>query len=205
MVGTVATRRGATPVVMLLLMGLGPGCGGEDPLARASGPLMAASPAPSKAASGGPNQPPLIRSVRFEPSRPAPGERVRAVVDAFDPDGDPVDLAYDWSVGGQAAASRTAETDLDWSRKGDEVYLSVTPSDGRAEGEPFEAATRVRNRPPEIRSLRVEPAEGVRAGEELTAQVVAEDPDGDDVMLVYRWVVEGRITGEGGPRFSTQG
>ena len=205
MVGADATRRGATPLVMLLLMGLGSGCGGEDPLARASGPLMAAAPARSTAASAGPNEPPRIRSVHFEPPRPARGESVRAVVDAFDPDGDPVQLAYYWSVGGQSVASRTAETDLAWSRKGDEVYVSVTPSDGQAEGERFEVATRVRNRPPEIRSLRVEPVEGVRIGDEITAQVVAEDPDGDAVTLVYRWVVEGRITGEGGPSFSTQG
>jgi hypothetical protein len=127
------------------------------------------------------------------------------VVDAFDPDGDPVDLSFDWSVGGQRVAARTAETELAWSRKGDEIRVSVTPSDGHVEGRRFEVTTRVRNRAPEIRSLQVDPAEGVRVGDEITAKAIAEDPDGDEVSLVYRWVVDGRITGDTGPRFSTQG
>ena len=200
-----AARCGVMSVGLLLLTGLGSGCGEEDPLVRASGPLMSAAPARATAGAGATNEPPLIRSVRLQPARPASGESVRAVVDAFDPDGDPVDLTFDWSVGGQRVAARTAETELAWSRKGDEIRVSVTPSDGHVEGQRFEMATHVRNRAPEIRSLQVDPVEGVRVGDEITAEVIAEDPDGDEVSLVYRWVVDGRITGDAGPRFSTQG
>jgi hypothetical protein len=166
---------------------------------------MAAAPEGAASAPAGPNEPPQIRSVYFEPAKPVPGERVRAVVDAFDPDADPLQLAFYWRLGGRPVTARTAEASLAGSRKGDEVYVSVTASDGQTEGEPFEAVTHVRNRPPEIRNVRVDAVDDVGVGDEITAQVVAEDPDGDDVTVTYRWVVKGRTKGNGGPRFSTAG
>jgi hypothetical protein len=53
------------------------------------------------------------------------------------------------------------------------------------------------DQPPVIQHLRLEPAEPL-AGDRVRAQVMARDPEGERVELVYRWSVAGELQAEDG-------
>jgi hypothetical protein len=166
------------------------------------------APPPLLAAGGeeaGANAAPEISAVWLEPDPPVFGDRVRAVVRARDPEGDPLRLDFTWTVGGTRAAVRGADLPLTLGRKGDEVRVAVVAGDGRTQSPPFEAATTIRNRPPRLKAARLEPSGPLPPGAELSVQAEAEDPDGDPVTLEYAWVVNGATTKETGASLSTQG
>jgi hypothetical protein len=201
-----ATGRGLGRLSILAALLAGLGCGsGEDPLARASGAPMAAPPRPAAGGEAEANAAPEISAVWLEPDPPAFGERVRAMVRARDPEGDPLRLDFTWTVGGTRAAVREAELPLTLGRKGDEVRVAVVASDGRTQSPAFEAATTIRNRPPRLKGARLEPSGALPPGGEVNVQAEAEDPDGDAVTLEYAWVVNGATTQETGASLFTAG
>jgi hypothetical protein len=178
------------------------GCG-EDPLDRASGPSM--QPSARRAVDdGSANTPPRIESVRFEPAEPRSEESVRAVVVASDDDGDPLAFDYTWTVNDVHLTQRSGAIELGRVRKGDGVRVVVTCRDGRAESEPFEASTSVRNRAPQLSSLRFEPSSAA-AGGTLAARPNAVDLDGDPISYSYTWWVNGSTTSATGAELSTEG
>jgi hypothetical protein len=151
------------------------------------------------------NEAPAIQSVGFQPARPGAGQLLRAVVEASDPDGDPLRFEYRWRVNGRELAQGGEKVTLSGTRKGDAVRVAVTASDGREKSAPFEASVRIANRAPHLASLRVEPVNQVGAGEEITASAEASDPDGDPLSFYYTWTVNGAQAGGNGPVFSTRG
>ena len=75
--------------VGILVLGL-VACGGEPESAPSTQPTPNAGvPA---ASIGGPNNPPVIESVRLVPEEPRPGEPARVLVETSDEDGDRVSL-----------------------------------------------------------------------------------------------------------------
>ena len=86
-------------------------CGGEETkstgleMGRAPTQATAAAPASTRGA----NSAPEISELVLRPDSPRPGERLTAVVEAFDPDGDPVQLDFDWTVDGAAVDNRGNE------------------------------------------------------------------------------------------------
>ena len=151
------------------------------------------------------NAAPRIESVRFEPSAPRVGDKVRARVEASDADGDGLAYEYSWTVNGVRLAQRSAVIELSRTRKGEPLQVTVTASDGRAWSEPFEATTRVHNRPPQLSGVRFEPSSEISAGTKVTARPTAVDRDGDTISYRYTWWVNGRSAGGSGPEFSTEG
>lgn len=191
----------------LVLALWGVGCGGDEPLERATGPRMVPGAARQAALAdgSGPNGAPAIESVGFQPARPGAGQLLRVVVEASDPDGDPLRFEYRWRVNGQEVAQGGEKIRLSGTRKGDAVRVTVTASDGREKSAPFEASVRIGNRPPQLASLQVEPVNQVGAGEDITARAEASDPDGDPLSFHYTWTVNGAQAGGNGPVFSTRG
>lgn len=161
--------------------------------------------APDAAAQSDANQPPRIRSVRFDPPTLSASVPVRAVVDVVDPDGDTIQLTYRWFLDGDRLSNTAAEESLVMASKDDLVKVVVTASDGKTKGEPFETSARIRNREPQISELRVEPESAFHAGGEFAAVVGAHDPDGDPVTLSYRWTVNGQTSKQSGSSFSAKG
>jgi hypothetical protein len=78
------------------------------------------------------NNAPIIESVRIEPSEPAQGAVVHAVVQARDPDGQAVVLTHRWFLDGAEQGAGDATFALDQAGKGAEIRVSVTASDRRA-------------------------------------------------------------------------
>ena len=191
---------------LLLALGIW-GCGGEEPEERRGGPRIDAvsndsgeRQAPRRIG----NLPPTIVDVSFEPARPGAGQAVRAVVEAGDPEGDPLRLSYAWSVNGEPVARSGDTARLSDTRRGDRIEVSVQASDGDATSSSFEASTHVANRPPRLRGIQVEPGGRITAGGDVEVTADGVDPDGDAVSYRYTWWINGVVADEEGPTLSTR-
>lgn len=184
----------------VLAAGLVAGCGGDDAPRRAMVPQ-----APAARAHGGPNQAPVVQSVKLSPRRPMPGEPVNAVVEVLDADGDQLQVRYQWQVNRRAIQGGGPRLDGAHLAKGDRVSVSVVASDGRLESEPFRAEVRYGNRPPRVLGVTFDPATDVKPGDVLTALVDASDEDEDPLRIEYRWLVNGDETSAKGRTFDTSG
>lgn len=170
-------------------------CGGDEATPGPSGRPMAPTAAPE--AREGTNQAPEISRLAISPGDPVPGAVLQAVADASDPDGDAIRLEYRWFVNGEEVASGpSANVKLDIA-KGDRVEVEAVASDGRAQSQPRRRSVSVGNRPPTLKGVALAPSGDVRAGDTLTVQPVADDPDGDAVEFRVRWLVNGQQAGEG--------
>jgi hypothetical protein len=130
------------------------------------------------------------------------GQAVRAIVDAMDPDGDGVRLGYVWSIDGENVEANGARLDLSRQvRRGAQLEVRVTASDGHAESDPFVATTLIGNRPPRVANLTIQPAGKITAAGPITAVATADDPDGDPVSFEYTWTVNGSTSDERGSVF----
>jgi len=152
-----------------------------------------------------PNRAPIIQSVRIEPEEPATGERVRALVNVRDPDGDSVEIGYVWTLGGRRLVSSGPEAQLGEIAKGVRLEVEVTASDGSDESEPFTTHRTIRNRRPAVTRLSLKPNPEVQSGQSVMVSAEGRDPDGDALEFEYRWTVNGRSSGEHGPSFDTDG
>jgi hypothetical protein len=194
-----ARRPGLTTVSRgLAVLGLGAllGCGGDEPPPRASAPAAPAAPARAG------NTAPVLRGVALRPAAPVAGERVRAIVDASDPDGDPLRLGFRWRLDGERSDVGGPAFDLPQRARGKRLEVKVVATDGRLESEPAEAAAWVENQAPVIESLVIEPAAEITVEEELVASAVAVDPDGDPVEVAYTWLVNDAPADAAGPRLA---
>ncbi len=147
------------------------------------------------------NAPPVLDSLSIGPDRPTADDVLRCEAGpVHDPDGDEVTVLYSWTVNGERTFATGRELSPRHFRRGDQVVCTGTPTDGFLEGEPVVSATvRIRNRPPVVGSVRLEPAELV-TGEPVrcVAEGVA-DPDGDPVTLDYAWTLAGEPLDVSGP------
>ena len=168
------------------------GC--EEPPKAASGRSMSApAEAPTAARDDRPNEPPRVVSLSIAPSDPQPRQVVQAQASVQDPDGDPTHLRYSWRVNGELVAASGASIPLPDLAKDASIEVQAIASDGRSESAPAFARATVRNRAPIISEVQFDRADEVRAGDPLVAVVTADDPDGDDVELSYRWTVNDRL------------
>lgn len=190
-----ASWRGAAALVAVSALS----CGGSGSEVTTG----AAWQAPEKSAEESLNRAPVIQEVRLVPSEPAAGERVRAVVKASEPDGEPIQLRFAWSVGGLPIPESAAEIQLGEVGRGERVEVMVTASDGRDESEPVEAWVTVRNRRPVVTGIGLRPRLEVPRGEPVVATVAARDPDGDPLEFRYEWSVNDRPLPEEGDTLPT--
>jgi len=177
-------------------------CGSEGP--APSGAPMA------RADTGGSldrveNGAPRVDRLVLNPPAPLEGQRVEAHLDASDPDGDPIRLDLEWRVAGRTVAQGNRSTIvLENVRKGDEVVVFATATDGRASSEPMRASVTVGNTPPTIEALYLAPNGEIAPGQDVTAAPQAVDPDGDTLEYEFTWELNDRIVrNETGPVFPT--
>lgn len=176
-------------------------CGSGDGENAPAGPQLSKKPSTT-----GSNRPPSIERIRFDPEMPVAGARVRAVVVAQDPDGDPTEVGYRWYVDGESVPVSGPEIDLGNFEGASEIELVGVASDGRSESAEMRASLVIVDRPPVVVGLTVEPAEQVSPGEPVEANATARDPDGDPIEIEYEWRINGeRESGVLGNEFSTDG
>ncbi|MDP6981175.1 MAG: putative Ig domain-containing protein [Myxococcota bacterium] len=191
---TGTTRRIVAAVASAALASMLIACGGGEE-AQTTGLKMGEAPTPAEtttsAASNGMNSPPEISDLVLRPENPRPGERLTAVVEAFDPDGDAIRLHYEWTVDGAAVENRSNEFMLKDVAKGAYVEVSVTARDQEDGGESMEVGAMIGNRPPVLKGVVFEPLGEVSVSYDVTAAPRSYDPDGDEVEYIYSWRVNG--------------
>lgn len=120
---------------------------------------------------------PAVVDVRIEPLSPITGSEVRAVVQAQDPDGDPLMFKYQWYVDNLVVPGGGDSMILKGVKKGSLVHVAVTPNDGFADGAwKYSPRYRVLNALPVVKNP---PPTTVPPSRILIHSIVAEDPDGD--------------------------
>jgi len=152
------------------------------------------------------NATPRVDRLVLNPPAPLPGQRVEAHVEASDPDGDPIRLEVEWRIAGRTVdqGSRTAIV-LEGVRKGDDVVVFVTATDGRDRSDPARASVSVGNTAPLIRAFYLAPEGEITPGQEVTAAPQAADPDGDALEYEFEWVLNGqRVRGAEQAVFATE-
>jgi hypothetical protein len=127
------------------------------------------------------NSPPRVTALSLLPAQPTGADNLMATVESLDSEGDEVGYRFEWWSGSQQIpGAKDATLDASQIRRGDEIYVRVTPTDGTSEGEPLRSASvRVQNAPPKITS---EPNYDAAGPDLYEYQVTAEDPDGDQPM-----------------------
>ncbi|MCH2171176.1 Ig domain-containing protein [Myxococcota bacterium] len=147
---------------------------------------------------------PIVAGVYLTPSSPHPGDRIKARVEASDPDGDPLEIVYQWYENGRRLDETGSSLLLTDLRKDSVVEVAVVARDGFGQSKPVRASVKMGNRAPAIRGVVIEPLGEVTVNRDITARVEAEDPDGDEIRYQYGWFVNGRRIRGGGPLLSTQ-
>lgn len=175
------------PLVLALLLAA---CSGsEAPAPAQPAPVAPEAPPPAPvdtAAPPAPNKAPKVESVRLLPDQPNGHQDLYVEVKATDPDRDPIDFSYEWSVNGEVLIARKADT-LPHTEfeKGDKVGLKVTISDEAHELVREVPTVTILNAPPTLLTDpgRLSRIDGFR--------LEASDPDGDALT----WRLEGAPKG----------
>jgi hypothetical protein len=142
------------------------------------------------------NTPPRAPRIRLSAALPATTDdvRVEIVEPATDEDGDPVRLRCRWLRNGKPAGipeDRSSVLPAE-THKADVWSLEVTAFDGMAASPPARAGFRVRNTPPTVPEVVIDPERPTTA-DVLVARIVkpATDADGDTLAWRYRWLRDG--------------
>jgi hypothetical protein len=155
----------------------------------ASGPEAKASTEIENTAPGAPEVALCEGPVRFGSALEA-----RVLSPAPDVDHDAVSYRYQWTVNGKpvpawAQLSRIPERQV---TKHQLVRVTVTPTDGLADGRNASAECRVENTPPTTPNIALEPKEPTaETGVSVRVVAPASDADGDAVNYRYAWTVDG--------------
>jgi len=125
------------------------------------------------------NSPPQIKSVYLLPESSQDGGIVKAAVTTQDIDGDDVTLYYEWSVNGEPVDNNS--NILRWNfKRGDNVSVKVTPSDKESKGVTVTRNITIANSSPKVQP----DIKGLQLKDNiLTGQIIATDPDGDDIIF----------------------
>lgn len=129
---------------------------------------------------------PAIANANIIPSNPKTNDTLKAEVVGSDRDGDSVTFFYEWSKNGEhAGSSETLEGPF---KRGDKIFLKITPYDGDDYGQPTSLTTNIYNSPPK-------PFGGEQRFENnvYTYQVKATDPDGDSLSYTLKRAPKGMV------------
>ena len=127
------------------------------------------------------NHPPQLIDLSFSPALPMTGDRIKAVVNVFDPDGDNITLRYSWSINGEPVQESEDPVLRHTVREGDRIDLTVTASDEESKSQPISGMVFVGNSPPDAQ---VEQQRLV--GDLYVAHIHGSDPEGNKLTFALK-------------------
>lgn len=144
------------------------------------------------------NHAPIIKAVSILPSPATLAGALTVRVEAQDVDSDTVSFRYRWFVNGKVVSGQTRESlPPTFVKRGDQLTVEVTPSDGRIDGIPsLSVPIHIVNTAPILSALSVD-FDHTAQGRHLLARVEVLDPDSDEVTLSYRWRKNEKVVKEG--------
>lgn len=136
------------------------------------------------------NSAPSLASVTLSSLTPVTTDTLSVTLGAAtDDDGDDITFTYTWSVNGSVVASSSTLAP-DQFERGDEVFVTVTPSDGTTDGTPVSSAVAtVQNSTPVVHAVTLSPASPTTLST-VVASVDASDVDGDSLTYTYTWYID---------------
>jgi hypothetical protein len=180
-------------IAALLLGFLLAACGAEAPAPPGKAQPQAGSPVHR-------NQPPEIVSLRLVPAEPSRQETIRLFLETRDPDRDSLKTQVTW-IRNNAVYRSGPETTLSGEglSPGDLLFARVRVTDGQFEDVEETERVRIRNLPPRVTSVRIEP-ETITATESVIAVTDAVDPEQDQIDYRFSWLRNGsEIPDQTGP------
>ena len=140
------------------------------------------------------NTPPSVVDVQILPASPTETDTLTATpAGALDPDpADSITWGTSWSVNGSPVSTAATLTGASFAR-GDLVTVTITASDGAAQGAPVtSSAVLVANTPPSIAGVSIQPSPAYVDEPFLSATPTGwADLDGDSEGYEYAWAVNG--------------
>lgn len=140
------------------------------------------------------NHAPSTPVVAITPEVPTDADPLTAILvqTAEDPDGDSVTYRFAWSRNGVLEPTLTTElVSAEATSDGDVWVLSVTPTDGMADGTPATDTVAIGNLPPVPPTLHLEPATpGAGDAIRLVVDTPAVDPEGAALTETIQWYVD---------------
>lgn len=141
------------------------------------------------------NSPPVILSVLGPTSSPSNEDIVLDAV-ASDPDGDPVLVRWEWTIG-DTVVSTSAGTLPGYTAANNQVVTwRLTPDDGVDLGAPSEGQVVITNGVPRVNSVQITPAVA-SARDRLGCDWTGIDSDNDEFVPLIEWYVNGEQVGTG--------
>jgi hypothetical protein len=142
------------------------------------------------------NGPPTAPVLSISPSAPSTGNDLLVEFDvpSTDPEGEGITYVYEWSVDGAAFGDVTGDfVESSLTVQGQEWSVTVTPFDGRVEGEAGTASVAIVNSAPTAPEIAITPEELTGDMTALTCLILVEsvDGDGDNVTYTASWTVDG--------------
>lgn len=143
------------------------------------------------------NTAPVLRDLSLAPSLATTSTDLTAVPGAAgDVDGDEVRVLYAWTVNDVAVAETGATLSADHFVKGDVVAVTATPTDEIDLGEAVSTSIGISNSAPAVADLAITPPEATTL-DALTLSWAATDPDGDSILAISTWRIDGASVGSG--------
>lgn len=151
------------------------------------------------------NAAPSVSSVELSPDPVRTDDTLSASIVSADLDGDAVAYTYEWSVNGSLVSTAATLSGSLYFSRGDEITLTVTPSDASDSGSPVtSAALTVANSPPVGLVIALNPSAPGDDDELVCAiDTAATDPDGDTVITSLSWTLNGASFTRTGTTFLT--
>lgn len=137
------------------------------------------------------NAAPVVTGVGLTPEAPRTDDTSTVTFTTSDLEGDPLTLAYAWTVDGVAAGTGDVLTGTSFSRD-QLVVVEVTAFDGADGSAPTNASVTIGNTPPGAPVIDITPDQA-EDGDDLVCVVTtpATDADGDALATTITWTVDG--------------
>lgn len=146
------------------------------------------------------NGAPSITGATLRPTSPRWSDVVTCEAQGYtDPEGDPAENTFQWSVDGVLDPTLTTnEIPAQRFTRGTQVQCTITPSDGVDPGDPVSSQViTYGNSPPEVTLATLQPDPPSVLDTLSFAALQTDDPDGDTVSTAISWRVGARSVGDG--------